>query len=52
MTDELYADDLSLLVNTPIKEKYLLQSLEQAAGHIGLYMYAPPPIKHSSCGLK
>ena len=40
ITDADYADDLALLVNTPAKVKFLLQSLEQAAGSIGLYVNA------------
>ena len=38
ITDAGYADDLVLYVNTPAKDESLLQSLEQTAGGIGLYM--------------
>ena len=31
-------DDLTLLANTPVQAKYLLHSLKQAVGSIGLYM--------------
>ena len=37
MTDADSADDLVLLANTPAQAKSLLDSLEQAAGSIGLY---------------
>ena len=38
MTDSDYADDIALLTNTPAQAEYLLQSLEQAVGSIGLHM--------------
>ena len=36
ITNEDYADDLMLPVNTPAQAEYLLLSLEQAAKDIGL----------------
>ena len=38
--DADYADDLSLLTNTPTQAEFLLHSLEQAARDIGLYVNA------------
>ena len=38
ITDADYADDITLLANTPTQAESLLQSLEQAAGSIGLYV--------------
>ena len=38
MTDSDYADDLTLLTNTPAQEESLLQSLEKTAGGICLYV--------------
>ena len=35
-----YADDEALLANTPAQTEYLLHSLEQAAGSIGLHVKA------------
>ena len=35
-----YADDVSLLANTPTQANSLLHSLEQVAGGIGLYINA------------
>ena len=40
MTDADYTDDLVLLANTLNQAKFLLHSLEQAAGSIDLYMNA------------
>ena len=40
ITDADYADDLALLANTPIQAESLLQSLEKAAGGIGLHVNA------------
>ena len=40
MTDTGYADDQELLVNTSTQTEFLLHSLEQAAGGIGLYVNA------------
>ena len=31
-----YADDIALLANTPTQAEYLVHSLEQAAGGVGL----------------
>ena len=38
ITEADYADDLVLLTNTPAQAKSLLQSLEQVAGSIGIYV--------------
>ena len=38
ITDTDYADGIMLLTKTPIQAEYLLHSLEQAPGGIGLYM--------------
>ena len=38
ITDMDYADDISLLANTPIQAKSLLHSLEQAAASIDLHV--------------
>ena len=38
--DTDYADDVALLANTPTQAEFLLHSLEQAAGGIGLHMNA------------
>ena len=38
ITDADYADDIVLLANTPIQAESLLNSLEQAAGAIGLHV--------------
>ena len=38
--DADYADNIALLANTPTQAKFLLHSLEQAAGGIGLHMNA------------
>ena len=38
--DTDYTDDITLLVNTPTQAKFLLQSLEETAGGIGLHMNA------------
>ena len=38
--DADYADDIVLLPNTPTQAKFLVHSLEQAAGSIGLYINA------------
>ena len=38
VADADYADDLVFLANTPAQAKSLLQSLEQSARDIGLYM--------------
>ena len=40
ITDADYADDLTLLANTPNQAKTLLHSLEQAAAGIGLHVNA------------
>ena len=40
ITDVDYADDIALLTNTSAKAEYLLHSLEQAAGGIGLHVNA------------
>ena len=40
MTDSDYADDLVLLVSTPVRAESLLHSLEPAARGIDLYMNA------------
>ena len=37
-TDADYADNIALLANTPKQAEYLLRSLDQAAGSIGLYV--------------
>ena len=38
ITDADYADDITLLANTPAQAESLLDSLEQAAGDIGLHV--------------
>ena len=38
--DADYADNLMLLVNTPVQAESLLHSLEQAMGSIGFYVNA------------
>ena len=38
MTDVDNSDDLALLSNTPTEAEFLLHSLEQTAGRIGLYV--------------
>ena len=40
ITDTDYADDITLLANTPAQAKTLLHSLEQAAAGIGLHVNA------------
>ena len=40
ITDTDYADDIVLLANTPAQTESLLQSLERAAGGIGLHVNA------------
>ena len=40
ITDADYADNITLLTNTPAKAETLLHSLERAAGGIGLYVKA------------
>ena len=40
ITDADYADDIAILANTPNQTETLLQSLEQAAAGIGLYVNA------------
>ena len=40
ITDAANADDLALLANAPAQDEYLLNSLEQAAEVIVLYMNA------------
>ena len=37
LTDADYVDDIALLANTPTQAKFLLHSLEQAAGDICLH---------------
>ena len=38
--DADYIDDIAFLANTPTQAKFLLHSLEQAAGGIGLHLNA------------
>ena len=40
ITDADYADDITILANTPDQAETLLHSLEQAAASIGLYVNA------------
>ena len=40
ISDADYADDIALLENAPTQTESLLQSLEQAAGGIGLHVNA------------
>ena len=38
--DADYADDLELLINTPVQAEYLLNNLNHAAGSIAFHMNA------------
>ena len=38
ITDADHADDLALLANTPTQAEFLLHSLEQSAGDVGLHV--------------
>ena len=38
ITDADYVDEIALLANTPTQAEFLLHSLEQAAGGIGLHV--------------